>query len=152
MSSCQRECSCATAIPQRAGTRGRDSGPTLVSCRLMQEKLLTADAAGSLPLWFLTESELPRWLTQQPAPVASWIRAHAFQAEKHRALAFPGPDGAVGGAVVGLGSLRSVGELKVWHVAGLSDRLPAYTYHVANELPSQPAGVGTQPPIWCSVG
>jgi leucyl aminopeptidase len=118
----------------RAGTRGRDSGPTLVSCRLMQEKLLTAGAAGSLPLWFLTESELPRWLTQQPAPVASWIRAHAFQAEKHRALAFPSPDGSVGGAVVGLGSLRSVGELKVWHAAGLSDRLPAYTYHVANEL------------------
>jgi len=142
MSSCQREWSCAAAIPQRAGTRGRDIGPTLVSCRLMQEKLLTADAAGSLPLWFLTESELPRWLAQQPAPVASWIRAHAFQAEKHRALAFPSPDGAVGGAVVGLGSLRSVGELKVWHVAGLSDRLPAYTYHVANELPSQPAGRG----------
>jgi len=107
---------------------------TLVSCRLMEEKLLTASAAGSLPLWFLTESELPRWLSQQPAPVAGWIRAHAFQAEKHRALAYPNSDGGVGGAVVGLGALRSVGELKVWHAAGLSDRLPAYTYHVANEL------------------
>ena len=60
----------------------------------MQEKLLTADAAGSLPLWFLTESELPRWLSQQPAPVASWVRAHAFQAERHRALAYPGPEAA----------------------------------------------------------
>ena len=40
----------------------------------------------------------------------------------------------VGGAIVGLGSLRSVGELKLWHAAGLSDRLPAYSYHVANEL------------------
>src|SRR4051812_11636381 len=54
------------------------SGPTLVSCRLMEEKLLTANEAGSLPLWFLTESELPRWLNLQPAPVASWVRAHAF--------------------------------------------------------------------------
>jgi leucyl aminopeptidase len=109
-------------------------GPTLVSCRLMEEKLLTANAAGSLPLWFLTESELPRWLSLQPARVASWIRAHAFQAERHRALAYPNPDGNVGGAIVGLGSLRSVGELKVWNAAGLSDRLPAYSYHVANEL------------------
>ncbi len=100
----------------------------------MEDKLLTTESAGSLPLWFITESELPRWLSQQPAPVASWIRAHAFQAEKHRALAFPNPDGCVGGAVVGLGSLRSVEELKLWHAAGLSDRLPAYTYHIANEV------------------
>src|SRR3954447_25975527 len=108
------------------------SGPTLVSCRLMEEKLLTANEAGSLPLWFLTESELPRWLNLQPAPVASWVRAHAFQAERHRALAYPNSDGSVGGAIVGLGSLQSVGELKVWNAAGLSDRLPAYSYHVAN--------------------
>src|ERR1700754_2643798 len=101
----------------------------------MAEILLTAQAAGSLPLWLLTESELPRWLSMQPAPVASWIRAHAFQAEKHRALAYPNPDGSVGGAVVGLGARRAVGELKLWHAAGLSDRLPANTYHVATELP-----------------
>ena len=66
-------CGCKTALPRR--TPVEIPGQTLVSCRLMEEKLLTADAAGSLPLWFLTESELPRWLTQQPAPVASWIRA-----------------------------------------------------------------------------
>jgi leucyl aminopeptidase len=112
-------------------------GQTLVSCRLMAEILLTAEHAGSLPLWLLTESELPRWLSKQPPPVVSWIRAQAFQAEKHRALAYPNADGSVGGAVVGLGALRSVGELKIWHAAGLSDRLPAQTYHVATEL--QPA-------------
>jgi leucyl aminopeptidase len=100
----------------------------------MAEILLTADLAGSLPLWLLTESQLPQWLSEQPAPVASWLRAHGFHAEKHRALAYPNADGSVAGAVVGLGALRSVGELKIWHAAGLSDRLPAYTYHVANEL------------------
>jgi leucyl aminopeptidase len=105
----------------------------------MEEKLLTTSTAGSLPLWFLTESELPRWLSQQPAPVASWIRAHAFQAEKHRALTFPNPDGSLGGAVVGLGALRSIEELKVWHAAGLSDRLPAQTYHIANEVRGEAA-------------
>jgi leucyl aminopeptidase len=100
----------------------------------MAEVLLTAAAADSRPLWLLTESDLPRWLSEQPAPVANWVRNHGFQAERHRVLAYPGVDGAIGGAVAGLGSLRSVGELKVWHAAGLSDRLPAQTYHVANEL------------------
>jgi leucyl aminopeptidase len=100
----------------------------------MAEILLTAQAADSRPLWLLTESELPRWLSEQPPEVANWVRSHAFQAEKHRALAYPGTGGGIGGAVVGLGSLRSVDELKVWHAAGLSDRLPAQTYHVANKL------------------
>jgi leucyl aminopeptidase len=100
----------------------------------MAEVLLTAATAASRPLWLLTESDLPRWLSEQPAHVANWIRGHAFQAERHRVLAYPGTDGGIAGAVAGLGSLRSVGELKVWHAAGLSDRLPAQTYHVANEL------------------
>jgi leucyl aminopeptidase len=100
----------------------------------MTEVLLTAAAVDSRPLWLLTESDLPRWLSEQPTQVANWVRNHAFQAERHRVLAYPGADGGIGGAVAGLGSLRSVGELKVWHAAGLSDRLPAQTYHVANEL------------------
>ena len=89
----------------------------------MAEVLLTAAVADSRPLWLLTESDLPRWLSEQPAHVAHWIRGHGFQAERHRVLAYPGTDGDIAGAVAGLGSLRSVGELKVWHAAGLADRL-----------------------------
>ena len=100
----------------------------------MAEILLTQDATDSRPLWLVTESELPRWLSELPVDVGNWVRAHAFQAEKNRSLAFPGPQGSVAGAVVGLGSLRSVDELKLWHAAGLSDRLPAGRYHVANKL------------------
>jgi leucyl aminopeptidase len=100
----------------------------------MTEVLLKAAAPDSRPLWLLTESDLPRWLSEQPPQVANWVRNHAFQAERHRVLAYPGVDGGIGGAVAGLGSLRAVGELKLWHAAGLSDRLPAQTYHVANEL------------------
>ena len=105
----------------------------------MAENLLTAPGADSRPLWLLTESELPRWLSEQPAEVASWVRNHAFQAEKHRVLAYPGAGGGIGGALVGLGSLRSPGELKVWHAAGLSDRLPAQAYHLANDLGQEAA-------------
>src|SRR5262249_47785975 len=100
----------------------------------MAEILLTSQASDSRPLWLLTESELPRWLGEQPSEVANWVRAHAFQAEKHRVLAYPGADGSIAGALLGLGGLGCVDDLKLWHAAGLSDRLPAQTYHVANTL------------------
>ena len=51
-------------------------------------------------------AKLQRWLSEQPAPVANWVRNHGFQAERHRVLAYPGADGGIGGAVAGLGSLR----------------------------------------------
>ena len=92
-------------------------------------------AAASLPLWLLSDAELPKWLTEQPAEVAAWVRANAFQAERHRVLAVPGANGAIAAAVVGLGPLGSLADLKLWHAAGLADRLPPYTYHLASALP-----------------
>jgi len=89
--------------------------------------LLTAEAAESRPLWLVTEAQLPRWLNEQPAAVANWVRGHGFQAEKHRVLSYPSDDGAIGGAVAGMGPLRSLADLKLWHAAGLADRLPAHT-------------------------
>jgi leucyl aminopeptidase len=96
-------------------------------------------AAASLPLWLLSDTELPKWLTEQPADVAAWVRANAFQAERHRVLALPGTGGTIAGAVVGLGPLGSLADLKLWHTAGLADRLPPYTYHLASALPAAAA-------------
>jgi leucyl aminopeptidase len=98
-------------------------------------KLIVTDAAGSLPLWLLTDAELPKWLAEQPADVVSWVRVNAFQAERHRVLALPGAGGSIAGAVVGLGPLAASGDLKLWHAAGLADRLPSYKYHLATPLP-----------------
>jgi leucyl aminopeptidase len=97
--------------------------------------LLLENAAESCPLWLVSESELPRWLAQAPDPVAKWVRAQAFQAERHRVLVLPGgAAGAVGGAIVGLGSLARLDDLKLWHSAGLSDRLAPQTYRLATAL------------------
>lgn len=100
----------------------------------MAEILLTSAATDSRPLWLLTESDLPGWLAEQPPQIANWVRGNGFQAEKHRVLAYPGEGGAIAGALVGLGALRSIGELKLWHAAGLADRLPPQTYHLATRL------------------
>ena len=97
--------------------------------------LIVNAAAASLPLWLLADAELPKWLNEQSADVSAWVRANAFQAERHRVLALPGAGGSITGAVVGLGPLGSPGDLKLWHAAGLADRLPPYTYHLASTLP-----------------
>jgi leucyl aminopeptidase len=104
-----------------------------------QEKLLSAEAADSRPLWLVTESELPGWLASQPAAAVAWVRAHAFQAERHRVLSLPAHGGQIGGAVVGLGTLRCADDLTLWHAAGLSDRLPARSWHLATPLASEAA-------------
>src|SRR5262245_28417972 len=103
--------------------------------------LIVNEAAASLPLWLLSDADLPRWLAEQPADLGNWVRANGFQAEKQKVLALPGANGGIGGAVVGLGSLGSLADLKLWHAAGLSDRLPAHAYHLANALPP---GAATQ--------
>ncbi|MDB6088055.1 MAG: leucyl aminopeptidase, partial [Gammaproteobacteria bacterium] len=103
------------------------------------EMLLTSEPGDSRPLWLVTEAGLPRWLSEQPAEVAAWVRANGFQAERHRVLTLPSPDGGIAAAVAGLGALRAVGDLKLWHAAGLPDRLPVQAYHLATPLPPESA-------------
>ena len=78
----------------------------------------------ALPLWFIPENALERWLAELPAVAASWARAHEFRGERGKLLVLPGGEGGVLGAVIGLGPLPSVGALSPWHVAGLPERLP----------------------------
>jgi leucyl aminopeptidase len=96
--------------------------------------LLRADPAESRPLWVVTEGELQSWLAGQPTPVVAWVRAHGFQAEKHRVLSLPAADGGIGGALAGLGALASADDLTHWHAAGLADRLPPQSWHLATAL------------------
>jgi leucyl aminopeptidase len=97
------------------------------------------DSANSRPLWLLTEAGLPHWLQQQPEALAAWVRANAFQAERARVLALPAAAGTVGGALLGLGALEQLHDIKLWHSAGLPERLPVERYHLASALPSQAA-------------
>ncbi|MEJ0040009.1 MAG: leucyl aminopeptidase family protein [Gammaproteobacteria bacterium] len=91
-------------------------------------------ATGALPLWLVTDGALPGWLAEQSPEVANWVRANGFLAEKQRVLMLPGAFGNPAGAVVGLGALTSASELKLWHAAGLTDRLAPATYRLATPL------------------
>jgi leucyl aminopeptidase len=103
------------------------------------EILLTSDPGDARPLWLVTEADLPRWLSEQPVETAVWVRANGFQAERHRVLTLPAADGQIAAAVLGLGALRTVADLKLWHAAGLPDRLPPLAYRLATPLPAAAA-------------
>lgn len=105
----------------------------------LMEILLTPECGPGRPLWLLTEAGLPAWLAEQPEPARAWVRANGFQAERHRVLALPGPDGLAAGAVIGLGPLARAGDLTLWHAAPLAERLPPGTYALATPLPSAAA-------------
>jgi leucyl aminopeptidase len=101
---------------------------------MSSDLLLTEASPAARPLWLLNESALAGWLAQQPAAVAGWVRANNFQAERQRVLVLPGEAGQVSGALVGLGPLREIDELNLWHATGLSDRLPGDQYRLATTL------------------
>ncbi len=101
---------------------------------MSSELLLAQEGGAARPLWLLNEAGLVPWLAQQPASVVNWLHANNFQAERQRVLVLPGEGGQVAGAVLGLGPLREVDDLNLWHAAGLSDRLPGDHYRLATGL------------------
>ena len=67
------------------------------------------------------------------------MRRNGFQAERGRVVAIPGEDGGVAAAVVELGPLRGVEDLKLWHAASRSERLPPRDYRLESSLPPSAA-------------
>jgi leucyl aminopeptidase len=69
-----------------------------------------------------------------PPLQGAWARAQGYAAERQRLLTLPGSDGAVAGALWGLGALPSADGLSPWDAAALPERLPAGNYRVATTL------------------
>jgi leucyl aminopeptidase len=92
---------------------------------------MTADGTAHIPLWLLYEDEIETWRASMSAPVANWLSEQNFKGEKHRVVLVPGPGGALGLAVGGLG--KRLGQLSLWHAAGFAERLPPRRYRLAQE-------------------
>ncbi len=88
---------------------------------------MIAEGAAAIPLWLLYEEEIESWKNSQAAHVAAWLAD--FKAEKHRVILVPDSRGAAMLAVAGLGKRQ--GELSLWPVAGLAERLPPRRYRLA---------------------
>jgi leucyl aminopeptidase len=87
------------------------------------------DDAGVVPcdLWLVTAESWPETLAQFDVATRAWLAAIGFKADKQQLALIPGTDGALRGAVFGLGALDLLDDLDLWQVAGLPDRLPSGT-------------------------
>ena len=93
---------------------------------------MTVEGSVALPLWLLYEEDIEGWKNAQAAHVVAWLGEHQFKAEKHRVLLVPDPAGSATLAVAGLGKRQ--GELSLWHVSGLPERLPPRRYRLAQDF------------------
>src|ERR1700723_2531530 len=84
------------------------------------------------PLWLLYEDEIEGWRTGQTPLARQWLVEQNFKAEKHRVVLLPDANGGLAAAVAGLG--KRLGELSLWHAAGLAERLPARRFRLAQEF------------------
>jgi leucyl aminopeptidase len=78
-------------------------------------------------LWLVTQRDRDAWLATRDDAARAWLSATGFTADKQQLALLPGLDGTVRAAALGLGSIESIEQLELWHVAGLPDRLPAGT-------------------------
>ena len=90
--------------------------------------------AAARPLWLVGERDRDTWLAAQDEPTRTWLQAVGFRAERHQVCSLPGPDGAVRGAVLGLGARSAHEPLDLWHTAGAPERLPPGAWRVAQDL------------------
>jgi leucyl aminopeptidase len=86
----------------------------------------------SVPLWLLYEDELEAWRAAQPALSRQWLIEQNFRAEKHRVILLPDAQGGLAAAVGGLG--KRLGDLSLWHAAGVMERLPPRRFRLAQEF------------------
>jgi leucyl aminopeptidase len=90
---------------------------------------MNSDSSSSIPLWLLYEDEIEAWRATQANFVQQWLGEQNFKAERHRVALLPDTSGSLSGAVCGLGKRQ--GEVSLWHAAGLAERLPTRTFHLA---------------------
>jgi len=89
--------------------------------------------APALPLHVIRAEDAPAWLAVQPAPVQAWLAAQGWKGAAGDPVVLPGPDGAVAGAVIGLGdaTARARGRFAVARAVA---RLPEAVWALAGDL------------------
>jgi leucyl aminopeptidase len=102
------------------------------------QALAIAPQGDGIPLWLATDASYAALLQSLTPMHAAWTKAQGFSAERHRLHLLPDAEGALVGAVVGLGA-KSVDDLSLWDAAPLSERLPAARYRLATPLSAHAA-------------
>jgi len=94
------------------------------------------DQSRSLPLWLVRPgADGPAFPDAVPATARAWAKAQGFAGKPGQICAFPGLDGAMAGALFGLGPDRSASARPArerYPLAKAAEALPAGDWHLAN--------------------
>lgn len=83
-----------------------------------------------LPLHIVDRASLPEWRDAQPPQVRGWAQAQGFEAAPSSMLLLPGANGALAGAVLGVGD-----RLDPYAYAHAPAMLPAHDWRAVDALP-----------------
>ena len=84
-------------------------------------------------LTVVSAEELPDWLATQPAAVTAWLKGSGFEAGLGELRLLQGPDGAVNGAVAGLGTARARARMR-FGLAKAFAGLPGGAWRLVGDL------------------
>jgi leucyl aminopeptidase len=85
-----------------------------------------------VPLWLWYEDEIDACRAACPPLARQWLIEQNFRAEKHRVILLPDAQGGLAAAAGGLG--KRLGELSLWHAAGVMERLPPRRFRLMQEF------------------
>ncbi len=88
---------------------------------------LEDDAGGAIPLHLLEASEWDTWIANRPEAERHWAEAMGFKAKAGSLCLIPGGAGQIAAALAGMGD-----EEPLWAAGGLTPKLPAGTYALAD--------------------
>ena len=92
----------------------------------MSVEIIALKSEQSRPIWFTQKGKLNE--NKLPAPVIAWAKAHDFDGDAGKVLVLPGPDGAISGALFGIGDGVKGGQSQL--LAGkLARSLPEGDWH-----------------------
>jgi leucyl aminopeptidase len=87
------------------------------------------EAEKSTPIFLVTTSELPRWLSEQTPQLKSWVNSLDFTARAGEYILLTDAKGGFSGVLLGIKD-----EDDIWQLGSLPLKLPQGTYHIEHEL------------------
>jgi leucyl aminopeptidase len=90
-------------------------------------------SSAALPLYLVDADHLDTWRAAQPGPVQTWLSASGFDATLGSLRLIAAPDGALTGAVFGLGTADARARGR-FHIGAAATALPARIWHLAGDL------------------
>ena len=99
----------------------------------MPEPRFADASAPARPVTLVSVDRLPDWLSGQDAAVQAWLKGSGFEAGLGDMRLLQGPDGAVAGAVAGLGTAKARARLRFGLVKALAG-LPGGVWRLEGEI------------------